>query len=59
MSLDYKQNVILLVQDNQNRPCMIYLDKNNVNISNFNLNADIHVESVQCMQRIGERVAYI
>ena len=55
MSLDYKQNVILLVQDNQNRPCMIYLDKNNVNISNFNLNADIHVESVQCMQRIGER----
>ncbi|MFP3375897.1 hypothetical protein SB767_05445 [Bacillus sp. SIMBA_069] len=55
MSLDYKQNVILLVQDNQNRPCIIYLDKNNVNISNFNLNVDIDVESVLCMQRIGER----
>ncbi|WP_404491223.1 hypothetical protein [Bacillus sp. RC240] len=55
MSLDYKQNVMLLVQDKQNRPCIIYLDKNNVNISKFNLNVDIDVESVQCMQRIGER----
>ncbi|MBE7118464.1 hypothetical protein [Bacillus cereus] len=55
MSLDYKQNVILLVQDNTNRPCIIYLDKNNLNISIFNLNVDIDVESVLCMQRIGER----
>ncbi|EJR29842.1 MULTISPECIES: hypothetical protein [Bacillus cereus group] len=54
VSLDYKQNVILLVQDNTNQPCIIYLDKNNVNISKFNLNVDIDVESVQCMQRIGE-----
>ncbi len=55
MSLDYKQNVMLLVQDNQNRSCIIYLDKNNVNIKSFNLNVDIDVESVQCMQRIGEK----
>ncbi|MGG0261650.1 hypothetical protein ABEY48_22915 [Bacillus mycoides] len=55
VSLDYKQNVILLVQDNTNQPCIIYLDKNNVNISKFNLNVDIDVESVRCMQRIGER----
>ncbi|MFF1990858.1 hypothetical protein ACFVWC_06095 [Bacillus mycoides] len=55
MSLDYKQNVMLLVQDNTNRSCIIYLDKNNVNISIFNLNVDIDVESVRCMQRIGER----
>ncbi|MDA2092060.1 hypothetical protein PDN23_05130 [Bacillus cereus] len=27
MSLDYKQNVILLVKDNQNRPFIIDLDK--------------------------------
>jgi hypothetical protein len=33
MSLDYKQNVILLVKDNQNRPFIIDLDKNNVNIN--------------------------
>ncbi|MET7017409.1 hypothetical protein [Bacillus mycoides] len=55
VSLDYKQNVILLVQDNTNQPCIIYLDKNNVNISKFNLNVDIDVESVLCMQRIGEK----
>ncbi|MGE8012973.1 hypothetical protein [Bacillus sp. RC51] len=55
VSLDYKQNVILLVQDNTNQPCIIYLDKNNVNISKFNLNVDIDVESVRCMQRIGEK----
>ncbi|MEW9183188.1 hypothetical protein AB2553_23040 [Bacillus mycoides] len=55
VSLDYKQNVILLVQDNTDQPCIIYLDKNNVNISKFNLNVDIDVESVRCMQRIGER----
>ncbi|WP_142346585.1 hypothetical protein [Bacillus cereus] len=55
MSLDYKQNVILLVKDNQNRPFIIDLDKNNVNINIFNLNVDIDVESVLCMQRIGEK----
>lgn len=55
VSLDYKQNVILLVQDNTDQPCIIYLDKNNVNISKFNLNVDIDVESVRCMQRIGEK----
>lgn len=47
--------MILLVQDNTDQPCIIYLDKNNVNISKFNLNVDIDVESVRCMQRIGER----
>ncbi|WP_002149942.1 hypothetical protein [Bacillus cereus] len=55
MSLDYKQNVMLLVQDKQNRPCMIYLDKNSENISTFNLNVNINVESVRCIQRIGEK----
>lgn len=57
MSLDYKQNVMLLVQKNTDQPCIIYLDKTNLNIKSFNLNVDIDVdvESVQCMQRIGER----
>ncbi|PEN01479.1 hypothetical protein CN621_09405 [Bacillus wiedmannii] len=55
MSLDYKQNVMLLVQIDTDQPCIIYLDKNNLHIKSFNLNVDIDVESVQCMQRIGER----
>ena len=55
MSLDYKQNVMLLVQKNTKHPCIIYLDKNSLNIKSFNVNVDIDVESVQCMQRIGER----
>ncbi|KMP93546.1 hypothetical protein COL68_23125 [Bacillus wiedmannii] len=55
MSLDYKQNVMLLVQKNTDQPCIIYLDKNNLHIKSFNLNVDIDVESVQCMQQIGER----
>lgn len=59
ISLDYKQNVMLLVQNNTDRPCIIYLDKNNLNIKSFNLNADIDVESVLCMQRIGERWLFI
>ncbi|WP_141546579.1 hypothetical protein [Bacillus wiedmannii] len=59
MNVDYKQNVILLVQDNQARPCIIYLDKNNENIKIFNLDVDIDVESVRCMQRIGERWLFI
>ena len=59
MNVDYKQNIILLVQDHQDRPCIIYLDKNNGSISNINLNVDIDVESVICMQRIGERWLFI
>lgn len=59
MNVDYKQNVILLVQDDKNRPCIIYLDKNNGNLSHINLNVDIDVESVMCMQRIGERWLFI
>ncbi|MCU5707038.1 hypothetical protein [Bacillus wiedmannii] len=59
MSLDYKQNVMLLVQKNTDQPCIIYLDKNNLNIKSFNLNLDMDVESVQCMQRIGERWLFI
>lgn len=59
MNVDYKQNIILLVQDYQDRPCIIYLDKNNGSISNINLNVDIDVESVICMQRIGERWLFI
>ena len=59
MSLDYKQNVMLLVQNDTDQTCIIYLDKNNLHIKSFNLNVDIDVESVQCMQRIGEMVAYI
>ena len=55
MSLDYKQNVMLLVQNDTDQTCIIYLDKNNLHIKSFNLNVDIDVESVQCMQRIGER----
>ncbi|PEM49511.1 hypothetical protein [Bacillus wiedmannii] len=55
MSLDYKQKVMLLVQNDTDQPCIIYLDKNNLHIKSFNLNLDIDVESVQCMQRIGER----
>ena len=54
MSLDYKQNVILLVKDNQNRPFIIDLDKK-CEYKYFNLNVDIDVESVLCMQRIGEK----
>ncbi|MDA2238417.1 hypothetical protein PDN14_08010 [Bacillus cereus group sp. Bc222] len=59
MNVDYKQNIILLVQDHQDRPCIIYLDKNNGSISNINLNVDIDVESVIRMQRIGERWLFI
>ncbi|WP_242301823.1 hypothetical protein [Bacillus cereus group sp. BfR-BA-01361] len=59
MNVDYKQNIILLVQDHQDRPCIIYLDKNNGSISNINFNVDIDVESVIRMQRIGERWLFI